>query len=126
MPFGLQSDIPDRAIPDALRILLVEQTTALETLLHYAHDIMDTLRSDGNLSPQERATQIDALAHEVAERWNTLEDRNRQIQAQIEAFEQLLRRQGNSILGHTVERVKEVMERNLAVARHHLNAIIRT
>ena len=34
MPFGLQSDLPDRALPDALHAVLVQQTAALEALLH--------------------------------------------------------------------------------------------
>jgi hypothetical protein len=85
---------------------------------------MDTIRANGNLSPQEQATPIDALAHEVSERLLTLEDQNRQIQAQLEGFERLLRLQGNPILSYTVERVKEVLQGNFVVARQHLDAII--
>ena len=46
MPFGLQSDILDRALPDALHGVLVQQTEALEALLHYAQGTGDTKGAD--------------------------------------------------------------------------------
>ena len=125
MPFGLQSDIPDGALPDALRSLLVQQTEALEALLHYTQDTMDTFRAHGETSPQEQTTRVDGLAKEVSEWLIALEDQQSHMQAQWEEFQQLLRQQGNPILAHTVERVKEVMERNLIMARQCLDAIIR-
>src|SRR5215475_4295117 len=113
MLFGLQSDIPDRALPDAFRTLLVQQTTALEALLRYAHDTIDTIRASRQLLPQEQTTRVDTLAQEVSERLTILKDHNWQIQAQLEAFERLLGQQGNPILAYTVERVKEVLAANL-------------
>ncbi len=68
MPFNLQSDIPDRALPDALQLLLVQQTEALEALLQYTRDTVDTIRAHGNISPQEQTTRVDALTQEVSER----------------------------------------------------------
>jgi Mg2+ and Co2+ transporter CorA len=124
MPFGLQSDIPDRAIPDALKTLLVRQTEALKALLDHTQHAIATLRAVGNLSPQEQVTQIDVLTQEVAERLTALEDQNAQMQKQLEAFQRLLRQQVNPILAYTVERMKEVLAANLMVARQHLDALI--
>jgi lactam utilization protein B len=124
MPHNFQSDMLDRALPDALRTLLVYQTEALEALLQYAHDTMDTIRAHGHLLPQEQTTRVDALAQEVSERLMELANKQVQMQAQMEEFQQLLRQQGNSILAHTVERVKEMLERNLTMARQGLDAII--
>jgi hypothetical protein len=124
MPFGLQSDIPDRALPVALHSVLVQQTEALEALLHYAQGTIETIRANEERSPQEQTTRVDGLAKEVSERLIALEDQHRQMQAQLEGFPQLLRQQGNSILAHTVERVKEVLEQNLTMARQGLDAIL--
>jgi DNA-binding FadR family transcriptional regulator len=124
MPFGLQSDLPDRALPDALHAVLIEQTAALEALLHDAQGIMETLRANEDMSPQAQTTWVDGLAKEVSERLNALEDQQRQMQAQMEQFQRLLRQQGNPILAHTVERVQELLERNVTVARQHLSALI--
>src|SRR6266516_2873274 len=68
MPFDLQSDIPDRALPDALRSVLVQHTEALETLLQYTQNTVDIIRAHGEMSPQEQTMRVDALAQEVAER----------------------------------------------------------
>jgi len=124
MPFNLQSDIPDRALPDALHSVLVQQTEALEALLQYTQDTVDTIRAHGNRSLQEQTTRVDGLAKEVSERLIALEDQQSHMQAQLEEFQQLLRQQGNPILAHTVERVKEVLEHNLTRARQGLDAII--
>ena len=124
MPFGLQSDIPNRTLPDALHTLLVQQTEALEALLQYANDTKETIRANGHLSLQEQTAHVGALAQEVSARLTALEDHHRQMWAQLESFQQLLRQQGTPILGHTVERVKEVLERNLTMAREGLDAII--
>jgi regulator of sirC expression with transglutaminase-like and TPR domain len=124
MSFGLQSDLPDRALPDALRTLLVQQTNALETLLQYAQDTIATLHINRDVSPQEQTTRVDALVQEVSKRLSELEDQNAQMQTQIEEFQRLLKQQGNPILACTVEQVKEVMECNLATARQRLDAII--
>src|SRR6266478_10238746 len=124
MPFTLQSDIPDSALPDALRTALSQQTKALEALLQYANDTKETMRANGHLSLQEKTTQVNALAKEVSERLIALEDQHRQMWAQLETFQQLLRQQGNSILAYTVERVKEVLHANFVVARQQLDAII--
>jgi DNA-binding FadR family transcriptional regulator len=124
MPFDLQSDIPDRALPDALNSVLVQQTEALEALLHYAQGTMDTIRANGDMSPQEQTTRVAGLAKEVSERLIALEDQHRQMQTHMEGFQRLLRQQGNPILAHTVERVKEVMKRNLTAVQQHLSAII--
>jgi hypothetical protein len=124
MPFGLQSDIPDRALPDAIHTLLLQQTEALEALLHYAQDTMDAIRANRDISPQEKTTCVANLAQEVSERLSTLADQMIQMQTQIEEFQRLLKLQGNRILGHTVERVKEVMEYNFTMARQQLDAII--
>jgi polyhydroxyalkanoate synthesis regulator phasin len=124
MSFDLQSDIPDRALPDALRTLLVQQTEALEALLHYAQDTMDTLRANGDMSPQEQTTRVDALAQEIAAQLTVLEDQNSQMQTRLEEFQRLLRQQGNPILAHTVERMKEVLVGNFMAARQQLDAII--
>jgi DNA-binding FadR family transcriptional regulator len=85
---------------------------------------MDTIRAHGHLLPQEQTTRVDALAQEVSERLMELANKQVQMQAQMEEFQQLLRQQGNSILAHTVERVKEMLERNLTMARQGLDAII--
>jgi hypothetical protein len=124
MLFGLQSNIPDRALPDALRTLLVQQTEALEALLDHAQDTMDTNRANASISAQEKTTRIDALAQEVSERLNTLEDQNAQIQTHIEEFQRLLGQQGNPILAYTVGRVKEVLAASFLIARQQLDAII--
>ena len=124
MPFGLQSDIPDGALPDALRSLLVQQTEALEALLHYTQDTMDTFRAHGETSPQEQTTRVDGLAKEVSERLIALEDQQSHMQGQSEEFQQLLRQQGNPILAHTVERAKEVLVMNFMATRQQLDAII--
>jgi hypothetical protein len=124
MPFGLQSDIPDRALPDALHSVLVQQTKALEALLRYAQDTMETLRGNEHVSLQEQTTRVDGLAKEVSERLIALEDQQSHMQAQLEEFQQLLRQQGNSILAHTVDRVKEVLVGNFMAARQQLDAII--
>ena len=124
MPFGLQSDIPDHALPDALHSVLVQQTEALEALLHYAQGTMETLRATGDMSPQEQTTRVDGLAKEVSERLIALEDQHRQIQTHLEEFQQLLRQQGNPILAPTVERVKEVLVMNFMAARQQLDAIL--
>jgi DNA-binding FadR family transcriptional regulator len=123
MPYDLQSDILDRALPDALRTLLVLQTEALEALLQYAQGTKETIRGNEHVS-LGKTTQIDPLATEVNKRLSALEDQQRQIWAQLETFQQLLRRQGNPILTHTVERVKEILERNLTMAKQGLDAII--
>jgi DNA-binding FadR family transcriptional regulator len=76
------------------------------------------------MSPQEQTTRVDALAQEIAAQLIFLEDQKSQMQAQMEEFQRLLRQQGNSILAHSVEQVKEVMERNLTVARQQFDDII--
>jgi hypothetical protein len=124
MPFGLQSDLPDRALPDALHAVLVEQTKALEALLHDAQGTMETLRANEDMSPQAQTTRVNGLAKEVSERLISLDDQHRQNLAQLESFQHLLRQQGNSILAHTVERVKEVLVANLMAVRQQLDAII--
>jgi DNA-binding FadR family transcriptional regulator len=124
MPFGLQSDLPDRALPDALRAVLVQQTVALETLLHDAQGTMETRRANEDRSPQAQTTRVDGLAKEVSERLISLDDQHRQNLAQLESFQHLLQQQGNSILAHTVERVKEVLVMNFMAARQQLDAII--
>src|SRR5262249_31975023 len=125
MPFGLQSDIPDRALPDALHSFLVQQTEGLEALLHYAQGTKDLIQAHGDMSPQEQTTRIDELAKEVSEGLIALEAQHRQMQTHLEEFQRLLRQQGNPILAHTVERVQEVLEHNLIMARQCLGAIIR-
>jgi DNA-binding FadR family transcriptional regulator len=124
MPFDLQYDVPDRALPDALHTLLAQQTKALEALLQYTQDTMDTLRTNGDMSPQEQTTRVEALTQEIAAQLTVLQDQKSQMQAQMEEFQRLLRQQGNPILAHTVERVKEVLERNLTMARQGLDAIL--
>ena len=124
MPFGLQSDLPERALPDALHAVLVQQTAALEALLHDAQGTMETLRANEAMSPQAQTTRVDGLAKAVSERLSALEDQQRQMQAHMEEFQRLLRQQGNLILAHTVERVKEVLVVNLMAARQQLDAII--
>jgi DNA-binding FadR family transcriptional regulator len=119
-----ECSLPDRALPDALRTVLVQQTEALEALLQYAQGTMETIRGNEHVSLQEKMTQIDALLTEVNERLIILEDQHRQMWAQLETFQQLLRKQGNPILAHTVERVKEALERNLTMAKQGLDAII--
>src|SRR5215471_5411225 len=106
MPFGLQSDIPDRALPDALRSLLVQQTKALEALLHYAQGTLETVRVNGDMSLHEQMTRVDSLAQEIAEQLTVLEDQHRQMQTHLAEFQGLLRQQGNPILAHIVERAK--------------------
>src|SRR5262249_631154 len=108
MPFGLQSDIPDRTLPNALQLLLVQQTEAFEALLHYAQDTLETIRANGDMSPQEQTTRVDGLAKEVSERLTVLEDQHRQMQVHLEEFQRLLRQQANPVLAYTVERAKEV------------------
>ncbi len=124
MPYNLQSDIPDRALPDAFRTLLVQQTEALEALLHYAQGTMETIRANGDMSPQEKPSRVDALAQDVAERLITLEDQHIQIQTYLEEFQRLLRQQGNSILAYTVDRAKEVLQANIAKAREQMHAMV--
>jgi DNA-binding FadR family transcriptional regulator len=124
MSFDLQSDIPDRALPDAFHSVLVQQTAALEALLNYAQGTMETLRANEDMSAQAQTTRVDGLAKEVSERLSALEDQQRQMQAHMEAFQRLLRQQGNPILAHTVERVKEVLVMNFMAARQQLDAII--
>jgi DNA-binding ferritin-like protein len=85
---------------------------------------MDTIRANGHLSPEEKTTRVDALTQEVSERLTALEGQSIQMQTQIEELQWLLRQQGNPILAYTVERVKEVMEQNLTMARQHLTAIM--
>jgi DNA-binding FadR family transcriptional regulator len=124
MPFGLQSDLPDRALPDALHAVLVQQTAALEALLHDAQGTMETLRANEAMSPQAQTTRVDGLAKAVSERLSALEDQQRQMQAHMEEFQRLLRQHGNPILAHTVERVKDVLVMNCMAARQQLDAII--
>jgi len=124
MPFDLRYDVSDRALPNVLHSILVQQTEALEALLRYAQDTMDTLRANSDMSPQEQMTRVDGLAKEVSERLIALEDQKSQMQAQMEEFQRLLRQQGNPILAHTVERAKEVLAVNLRAARQQLDAII--
>ena len=124
MPFGLQSNIPDRALPDALHAVLVQQTEALEALLQYTQDTMGTFRAHGETSPQEQTTRVEGLAKEVSQRLIILEDQQSHMQAQLEEFQRLLRQQENPILAYTAERVKEVLEQNLTRARQQLDAII--
>jgi DNA-binding FadR family transcriptional regulator len=124
MSYALQSDIPARALPDALRTVLSQQTKALEALLHYAQGTMDLIQAHGDMSPQEQTTRVDALAQEIAEQLTVLEDQNSQMQAQMDEFQRLLRQQGNPILAHTVEQAKEVLVVNLMAARQQLTAII--
>jgi hypothetical protein len=124
MPFDLPSDIPDRALPDALRTLFVQQTEALEALLQYTQDTMDTIRANGSISAQEQTACVVTFAQEVSERLMALEDQNIQMQTHMEEFQRLLRHQGNPILAYTVERVKEVVHANFVVARQQLDAII--
>jgi hypothetical protein len=124
MAFDLQSDIPDRALPDALHAVLVQQTEALEALLHHAQGTIETLRANEDRSPQEQTTQVNGLAKEVSERLISLDDQHRQNLAQLESFQHLLQQQGNSILAHTVERVKEVLVMNFMAVRQQLDAII--
>jgi hypothetical protein len=76
------------------------------------------------VSLQEKTTQIDALATEINEQLIILEDQQRQMWVQLETLQQLLRQQGNPILAYTVERVKEVLERNLTMAKQRLDAIM--
>jgi hypothetical protein len=76
------------------------------------------------MSPQEHTTRVDGLAKEVSERLIALEDQQRQRQTHLEEFQRLLRQQGNPILAHTVERVKEVLVGNFMAARQQLDAII--
>jgi DNA-binding FadR family transcriptional regulator len=76
------------------------------------------------MSPQDKTTQIDALAQEIAAQLTVLEDQHRQMQAQMEEFQRLLRQQGNPVLAHTVEQAKEVLVVNLMAARQQLTAII--
>jgi len=85
---------------------------------------MEAIRANGDVSPQEQTTRVDGLAQEIAEQLIVLGDQHIQIQTHLEEFQQLLRQQGNSILAHTVERVKEMLERNLTMARQGLDAII--
>jgi DNA-binding FadR family transcriptional regulator len=85
---------------------------------------METLRANEDMSPQAQTTRVDGLAKAVSERLIALDDQHRQNLAQLESFQHLLRQQGNSILAHTVDRVKEVLERNVTVARQHLSALI--
>jgi len=122
--FDLQTDIIDRALPDALQLLLVQQTEALEALLHYAQGTIEIIRTNGDMSPQEQTTRIDGLAKEVSERLIALEDQHIQMQTHMEELQRLLRQQGNPILAHTVERVKDVLVGNLIAARQQLDAII--
>jgi hypothetical protein len=123
MPFGLQNDIPARALPYAFRSLLVQQAKALEALLQDAHNTMETLETTGNLSPQERAQHRDTLIQVVTERLTMLEDKNVQIRHHIDEFQGLLRQQDNPILTYTLERVKEVLAANLETARQHLDTL---
>jgi hypothetical protein len=85
---------------------------------------MDPIQAHGDRSPQEQTTRVDGLAKEVSERLIALEDQHRQMQAQLEEFQRLLRQQGNPILAHTVERAKEVLAVNFMAARQQLDAII--
>jgi len=124
MPFNLQSDIPDRALPDALQFLLVQQTEALEALLQYTQTTVDNIRAHGERSPQEQTTRVDALAQEVSERLIELANKKVQMQTHMEGFQRLLRQQGNPILAHTVERVKEVLQANIAKAREQIHAMV--
>ena len=124
MPFGFQSNLPDRALPHALRLLLVQQTEALEALLQYTQTTVDNIRAHGERSPQEQTTRVDALAQEVSERLIELANKKVQMQTHMEGFQRLLRQQGNPILAHTVERVEEVLVRNFMAARQQLDAII--
>ena len=124
MAFDLQSDIPDRAHPDAFHAVLVQQTEALEALLHHAQGTMETLRANEDRSPQEQTTRVDGLAKEVSQRLFALDDQHRQQLAQLESFQHLLRRQGNSTLAHTVERVQEVLQANIAKAKEHMHAMV--
>jgi Metal binding domain of Ada len=61
------------------------------------------------MSLQEQMTRVDGLAQEIAEQLTVLEDQHRQMQAQMEEFQRLLRQQGNPVLAYTVERVQEVL-----------------
>jgi hypothetical protein len=125
MPFNLQSDLPDRALPDAIRSLLIQQTEALEALLLHAQDTVATLRARVHLSPQDKTSCLEALATEVTKRLAELEHKNVQIKQQIEEFQRMLSQQGNPILSYTLERVREVLDGNFAVAREQLGAMIR-
>src|SRR5215813_13261383 len=124
MPCDLQSDISDRALPDALHFLLVQQTEALEALLQSVQGTIEVIRANGDMSPQEQTTRVDGLAKEVSEQLISLEDQHRQMQTHLEEFQRLLRQQGNPILAHTVERVNEVLVVDLMAARQQLDAII--
>lgn len=124
MPFGLQSDIPERALPDALRALLVQQVEALTALLQDAHNAAEALETRKHLSPQERAQHQNLLLQDIIERLTMLADKNVQTMHQIDEFQRLLKQQGNPILTYTLERVKEVLQANLASARRHLDALL--
>ncbi len=115
---------PNRALPDALRTLLIQQTEALEALLQYTQNAMDTIRANGSLSTPEQTAHVDALAQEVSERLIDLADKKVQMQTHLEEFQRLLRQQGNSILAYTVDRVTEVLQTNIAKAKEQIHAMV--
>ena len=86
MSFGLQSDLPDRVLPSALRMLLAQQTEALETFLECSQNSADTIRANENLTAQEKVQHLAALAHETSERLHTLEHKNVRLSDKLVGF----------------------------------------
>lgn len=125
MAFGLHYDIPDRALPDALRTLLVQQATALEALVSHTQHTVNVMRESAELAEPDKAERLAALAHDVSEQLTGLEEQRSQIEQNIREFQGLLRQQGNPILAYTLARVEEVLASNFARAQQHLDAIIR-
>jgi hypothetical protein len=85
MKFGLQSDIPDRALPETLRSLIVQQTEALATLLlkQYAQDTSDAIQANKDITAHEKAQRLALLADETSQRLGALERQNVEMERQI-------------------------------------------
>ncbi len=51
--------------------------------------------------------------------WDSEATQN-QVERQMKEFQSMIRQQGNPILAYTLERVKEVLDANFAIARQRL------
>ena len=121
MPFDLQSNIPDRALPHALQTYLAQQVNALEALICDAQAQSDVIRANEHLTDHDKVERLATLTTETNQQLTELEHKNIEIERQIGEFQDLVRQQGNPILGYTLERVREVMEGNFVMAREWID-----
>lgn len=129
--YGLQYDVSDGAIPTQLQSIINAQATTLEVMLQSFKDSAHHLRSQDDLTEDQRAASLDTLAKETQGGLAALAQKHVLVEQRIgyahASDGHMLDLSPEHVeLLRALERVNSVLHANISLARQHLITMMNT